>query len=284
MKVLLLGGAGLLGSALRATVPPGVQVDAPPRAMLDATDVDALDRALDASRPAWVISCAAYTAVDRAEAQPEDAALLNAHAPAILGRLAAARGVRVVLPSTDYVFDGGGARPWREDDATGPRSVYGRTKRDGEEALLASGAAALVVRTSWLFGGRARSFPRTMWERAVSGQPAKVVDDQRGSPTYASDLARWCWSLLPLAPIGILHAANAGATTWADVAERVYAAAGFAGGVTRVPSTAFPTPAPRPAYSVLDCSRLDALLPGARRRWEPALDEFLSILRDEGRP
>jgi dTDP-4-dehydrorhamnose reductase len=280
MRVLVLGGAGLLGSALRATVPAAVHLDAPPRAMLDATDPDALDRALDAARPDWVISCVAYTAVDRAEAEPEAAARLNAEAPAVLGRLAATRGVRVLLPSTDYVFDGGGTRPWREDDPTGPRSVYGRTKRAGEEAMLTSGALATIVRTSWLFGGRARSFPRTMWERAVRRQPASVVEDQRGSPTYASDLARWCWALLPQAPTGILHAANAGTATWADVAERVYAAAGFAGGVTRVPSTAFPTPAPRPAYSVLDCSRLDALLPGARRRWEPALDEFVTLLRE----
>ncbi len=282
MNVLLLGGAGLLGSALRATVPADVQLAAPPHARLDVTDAAALERGLDLARPDWVLLCAAYTAVDRAESEPEAAHRLNAQAPALLARLCAARGVRVLMPSTDYVFDGRGTRPWREDDPTGPRSVYGRSKRAGEVALFESGAQALVLRTSWLFGGQARSFPRTMWERARAGQDSRVVHDQRGSPTYAGDLARWIWALLSLAPTGVLHAANAGVASWAEIAERVYAAAGRAQGITRVASTEYPTPAPRPSYSVLDCARLDALLPLPRRPWGAALDEFLSELRAEG--
>lgn len=281
MKVLLLGGAGLLGSALRATAPGDVQLDAPARAMLDVTDARAMDRALDAARPDWVLLCAAYTAVDRAEAEPDAAQRLNAAAPAAIARLCAARGVRLLMPSTDYVFGGQGRRPWREDDPVDPRSVYGRTKRAGEVGVLESGARAVVLRTSWLFGGRARSFPRTMWERATAGQDSRVVHDQLGSPTYAADLAQWIWTLLRRDAAGLLHAANAGQASWAEIAERVYAAAGRPGGVTRVDSSAYPTPAPRPAYSVLDCGALDALLPAPRRPWALALDDFLSVLRAE---
>lgn len=281
MRVLLLGGAGLLGSALRATAPEAWHVDAPARAMLDVTDAAAMDRALDASRPDWVLLCAAYTAVDRAESEPEAAQRLNAEAPAAIAKLCAARGVRLLMPSTDYVFSGQGTRPWREDDAVDPRSVYGRTKRAGEVGVLESGAHAVVLRTSWLFGGTARSFPRTMWERARAGQDSRVVHDQVGSPTYAADLAHWIWALLPQGPSGLLHAANAGQATWAEIAERVYAAAGRPAGVTRVGSSEYPTPAPRPAYSVLDCTKLDALLPAPRRSWEQALDDFLSVLRAE---
>lgn len=282
MRVLLLGGSGLLGSALRAEAPSTWQIDAPPRALLDVTDTDALERALDAGRPDWVVTCAAYTAVDRAESEPEAAQRLNAEAPALLARLCSARGVRVLMPSTDYVFSGQSARPWREDDPVGPRSVYGRTKLEGERAVLASGAPAVVLRTSWLFGGQARSFPRTMWERARAGQDSRVVHDQVGSPTFARDLARWIWAILPLAPTGVFHAANAGRASWSEIAERVYAAAGRPRGITRVASSEYPTPAPRPAYSVLACARLDALLPLPRRPWEQALDEFLSDLRAEG--
>lgn len=281
MRVLLLGGAGLLGSALRASVPEAWHVDAPARAVLDVTDAAAMDRALDASRPDWVLLCAAYTAVDRAESEPDAAHQLNAAAPAAVAKLCASRRVRLLMPSTDYVFGGQGTRPWREDDPVDPRSVYGRTKRAGEVAVLESGAHAVVLRTSWLFGGTARSFPRTMWERAIAGQDSRVVHDQVGSPTYAADLARWIWALLPGAPSGLLHAANAGQATWAEIAERVYAAAGRPGGITRVGSSEYPTPAPRPAYSVLDCTKLDALLPMPRRAWEHALDDFLSDLRAE---
>lgn len=250
--------------------------------MLDVADAPALERTLDAAEPAWVLTCAAYTAVDRAESEPEAALRLNAEAPAMLARLCAARGIRVLMPSTDYVFSGQGSRPWRDDDLPDPRSVYGRTKLAGESALLESGAQAVVLRTSWLFGGRARSFPRTMWERALAGQDSRVVHDQVGSPTYAADLARWIWDILPLKPTGVVHAANAGVASWAEIAERVYAAVGRAGRVTRVASAEYPTPAPRPSYSVLDCARLDALLPSPRRPWDQALDAFITDLRSEG--
>jgi len=274
-KVLLLGGAGLLGTALRASVPAHVVLTAPPRAVLDATNADALDRALDAYAPDWIISCAAFTNVDRAEAEPEAAQAINVTAVAALARLAAARGVRVLLPSTDYVFDGVARRAMREDDATAPLSVYARTKRDGEGALLESGAHGLVVRVSWLYGEGRLTFPGMMWNRAVAGAPSRVVDDQFGTPTHTADLSQWMWGLIARDARGIFHATGRGETTWAEVARRVYARVGFPDGVTGVRSADYGAAATRPLYTVLDCTKLEQALGITRRHWEEAMDEFL---------
>lgn len=276
MKVLLLGGAGLLGAALRASVPATTSLTAPPRAMLDASDPEALARALDASAPDWVVSCAAFTNVDRAESEPEAARAINATAVETLGRLAAARGVRVLLPSTDYVFDGRARRAMREEDATNPLSVYARTKRDGELALLDSGAHALVMRVSWLFGEGRPTFPGMMWNRALAGAPSRVVDDQYGTPTHTADLASWMWGLMARNARGLFHASGRGETTWAAIARRVYTRAGFPEGVTGVRSEDYGAPATRPRYTVLDCTKLERTLGMTRRPWEEAMDEFLA--------
>lgn len=285
MRALLLGGTGLLGTALQRSLPQGVRLHAPTRAELDVTDVDALERVLRATDADWVLNAAAYTAVDAAESHEREARRLNADLPATLGREAAARGISVLHISTDYVFSGRAARPWREDDACAPASAYGRSKREGELRLIDSGASALILRTAWLYGAEGKSFPRTMWERARRGESVRVVEDQRGAPTSAADLAGWCWALLASGAQGVVHAANAGATTWADVAERVYGRAGGSGRVTRVSAAEFAAAAPRPQYSVLDCSRLDVLLQECaappRRNWEAALDEFITELSSE---
>ncbi len=287
MRVLLFGGSGMLGSALRATAPAGVQIEAPTRAEVDVSDVDAVELAVRSSPAEFIINAAGYTAVDAAEGHERDARRLNADLPAVLGREAAAKSVPLLHFSSDYVFSGHATRPWREDDACAPATAYGRTKREGDVRLLESGADSLIVRTAWLYGEAGRSFPRTMWERATRGETSRVVHDQRGAPTSADELARWCWTLVSRGVRGVVHAANAGATTWAEVAERVYARAGFAAGVTPVSSAEFAAPAPRPRYSVLDCRQLDTALAAAkaapRREWTAALDEFLSRLAAEGR-
>lgn len=277
MKVLLLGGSGLLGTALRASVPASVMLSAPTHAMLDSTDATALDRALDSFTPDWVITCAAFTNVDRAESEPDAAQAINVTAVETLARLAKARGVRVLLPSTDYVFDGTTRRPLREDDATNPLSIYARTKRDGECALLESGVDGLVMRVSWLYGEGRSTFPEMMWKRAVQGLPSRVVEDQWGTPTHTADLAAWCWGLVAHEARGMFHATGAGETTWADVARRVYARAGFPDGVTGVTSAEYGAVATRPLYSVLDCTKLEQTLGITRRRWEGAMDDFLAM-------
>lgn len=284
MKVLVLGGSGVLGSALQRGAPRDARIDAPSSAQADLRDKDAVEKLVRNTDAEWIVNAAAYTQFEAAESNERAARVLNADLPAILGREAAAKDIPVLHVSTDYVFGGVGHRPWREDDACSPQSAYGRTKREGEVRLLESGASALIVRTAWLFGDAGRNFPRTMWERAKRGESSRVVADQRGTPTSAADLASWCWSLMAAGAHGVFHATNAGATTWADVAERVYARAGMPRGVTRVSSDEYPSAAPRPRYSVLDCSRLDAVFSEhakpSRRTWESALDSYLDLLAE----
>jgi dTDP-4-dehydrorhamnose reductase len=236
VKVLLLGGHGLLGTALRATAPPAYAIAAPRRVQVDVTDHAALARAVEAADPAWIINCAAMTAVDAAESDRAGAMRANADVPATLGALAHACGARVLQPSTDYVFDGPRTAPWREDDAPSPRSVYAESKRAGEERLLASGAESLIVRIGWLFGEGGRNFPATMWQRASARSTSNVVTDQIGTPTSTADVAEWCWRLIAGEARGVFHATNAGRASWFDVAQRVYERCGFPDGVTGVSS------------------------------------------------
>lgn len=282
MRVLLLGGTGLTGTEVRRAAPEAVTLDTPSRAVLDATDAYALERAFAAHPVDWVINCAAFTAVDAAEADPDGARALNVELPARLARLARASGARLLHLSTDYVFGDGGTRPWREDDVCAPIGVYARSKYDGERRVLESGAEVLVLRTAGLFGPARTNFPLTMWRRAKQGMPSRVVADQHGAPTSAADLAEWIWALIAREARGLFHATNAGETTWAAVAERVYARAlspaAAAGLVTPVTSAAYNAPARRPSYSVLDGTKLESTLGITRRRWDVALDEFLTHL------
>lgn len=268
----------MLGGALADAAPPGVHVEAPPSSVLDITDRSQLRHALATHSPAWVVNAAAYTAVDKAEQEPEAAVRVNATAPRVLGEECARRGIRVLHFSTDYVFGGAATRPLGEDDPPGPINVYGRTKLDGEQGLLGSGARATVVRTSWLFGANGRCFPRTMWERARAGQATRVVDDQHGRPTSAADLARACWRLMDADAQGIVHASSSGpVTTWFDVAQVVFLHAGAGSLLTACATAEYPTPARRPAYTALDTTRLAGLV-GALPTWMESLRRFLDSL------
>ena len=268
----------MLGTDLAASAPAGSAVTGLGIEDLDVTDRDALHGRLDVERPDWVVNATAYTAVDRAETDRDVAFAVNARAVGALGEWCARHGAGVVHYGTDYVFAGNGTRPWREDDPTAPLNAYGESKLAGEDALLASGARALVVRTQWLFGEHGKSFPRTMWERARAGAPTRVVADQTGSPTYTVDLARATWQLVERGATGVLHMTNEGEATWFDLASRVFDAAGRRDLLSPCATADFPTPARRPAYSVLDGSRRRALgVP--MRPWAEALDEFVERLR-----
>lgn len=279
VRALVVGAGGMLGRDLVALAPAGVAVEARTRAQLDVADADAVAAALDAVQPDWLVNASAYTQVDQAEREPDAAMRMNGDAVARLGTLCAARGVAIAHFGTDYVFAGQGTRPWREGDACAPLNVYGRSKRAGEEGLAASGARALVLRTQWLYGLHGRSFPRTMWERATRSQPARVIADQRGAPTATPDLARATWALVEANASGTLHVANAGEATWFDVAQAVYKAAGAPDLVTPCTTADYPTPAPRPAYSVLDTSRLRDVWGITMRPWREPLAEFCEALR-----
>ena len=278
---LVTGARGQLGGDLLAVLAgrPGECVTALGRAELDLTDErqvrDVVRRWLDGvggARPV-VLNAAAYTAVDAAETDEETALLVNGRAPGWLAEELAERG-RLVHVSTDYVFDGDATEPYPVDAPVAPRSAYGRTKAAGERAVAAAGDDATVVRTAWVYGAHGGNFVRTMAGRALAGAPVSVVDDQVGSPTWAADLATGLVALgaRPGAVPPVLHRTNAGAVSWYGLARAVYEEVGADPDlVTPTTTEAFPRPAPRPAWSVLDGSAwLAAGLP-APRPWRTAL-------------
>ncbi len=292
LRVGVLGAAGQVGRCLVRSVLASSELSlafAVTRAELDLANVSEIEPWLDrqAIRPDVVVNAAAFTKVDACESQVELARTLNAQVPGEWARHLRARGIRFVHLSTDYVFPGDGTRPYREDDPTGPRSVYGETKLAGEQRVLANDPGALVVRTSWVFGP-GRNFVLAILDQADQRRrgeksgPLKVVDDQQGSPTAAADLAEGLLALCRLragprpALQGILHLCNAGVTTWFGFARAILDQAGYGDlAVEPVATGAFPTAARRPAYSVLDCSRAQAL--GiALRPWTEALAGYLT--------
>lgn len=281
MRVLLLGASGMLGRELAAAAPAGVALVGPDLPRIELTDRHSIERAIALHAPDAVLNAAAYTRVDDAERDGAAAHAVNAVAVGALADACARRGTTLVHFSTDYVFDGRGTRPWREDDAPAPINRYGASKREGELLLAASGAPALVLRTQWLFGAHGKSFPRTMWERARASRETRVVVDQTGRPTHAGDLARATWALLDRGARGIVHVANDGVATWYDLARAVFAAAGRPELVAPCTTADYPTPASRPAYSVLDTSKLETMLGAPLPRWEEALTRFLAQLREE---
>ncbi len=254
--LLVLGGTGLLGRwVVRLAAERGFVVRAPGRQELDLLRPDLEFGEFDA-----VVNCAAYTAVDRAESEPELAFRLNAGLPAQLARAAAGRPILHV--STDYVFNGEATRPYRPSDQVNPLGVYGRTKRDGEICLEGVGT---VVRTSWLFGPDRPCFPRAVLQRALSGQAVRVVEDQRGTPTHVADLARVLLDLLHRSPgPEIYHAAGPEVVSWHHFATQLFREHNRQRGTllpdpTPIATTDWPTPAPRPAYSALDSTDLWSL-------------------------
>lgn len=283
MRVLILGAHGMLGTDLVATAPPEARVIGLGHRDLDVTEPGQIARALDDHGPAWVINATAYSRVDDAEADFEAAAAVNADAPRMIGAACARVGIRVVHFSTDYVFSGQATEPYSEHAAADPVNAYGRTKLAGEQALCASGADALIVRTQWLFGAAGRSFPRTMLDRARSGLRTRVVNDQVGRPTYTVDLARATWRLIRLGARGLYHVTNGGEpATWHDVARQVFARVGRPELLSACTSQDYPTPARRPAFSVLDTRTAESLLDGSQPDWTDALGRFLTALEGEG--
>ncbi len=279
MKILLLGKNGQVGWELQRALAVLGEVVALDRQGADGlcgdlADLTGLARTVQAVQPQVIVNAAAYTAVDQAEREPDRAHALNALAPALLAREAAALNAWLIHYSTDYVFDGSGSTPWKESDPTGPLSVYGRTKLEGEQALAASGCRHLIFRTSWVYGARGGNFAKTMLRLAAEREQLNVIDDQIGAPTGAdllADVTAHCVRhVLPpmgqnnLTPAGIYHLAAAGETSWHGYARFVLARAQVAGRTLKVgpeqiqaiPSSAYATPAKRPHNSRLDTNRL----------------------------
>jgi len=282
---LVTGATGQLGTDLQ-TLLAGCDVTALGRRDLDVTDEaqvrgvvgawrdDALARG---ARPV-VLNAAAYTAVDAAEDDEATAELVNGAAPGWLAQELAGRG-RLVHVSTDYVFDGDATRPYRTDDEPGPRTAYGRTKLAGERAVASVDDDAVVVRTAWVYAAHGRNFVRTMLRLESERDQVSVVTDQTGSPTWSADLARGLVEVAQSPARGLLHATGTGSTTWHGLARTVFAGAGAdPARVLPVPTSAYPTPAPRPAYSVLDTAGWTAAGLTPLPAWEHSLRDCLTAL------
>lgn len=264
MKILLTGSGGQLGRELARSLACLGEIVACDRHALDLGDADAVRATMRATVPTVIVNAAGYTAVDRAESEPDMAAAVNGHAPGILAEEAKRLGALLVHYSTDYVFDGKKGAPYAEDDAPAPLSAYGRSKLSGERAIAAVGGRHLILRTGWVFGLHGANFMKTMLRLARERDELRVVADQQGAPTWTRHLADATALLLARReiPEGLYHAAAAGETTWHGYAESIFAAATAAGLVERAPriipiATAdYPLPARRPADSRLDCRRL----------------------------
>lgn len=272
-RILVIGRTGQLARALQRV--GGDAVDAWGRERLDLSELDSIARKLSDSGASAVINAAAYTAVDAAENDMVNAFLLNADAPRMIAQTCAELGVPLVHLSSDYVFDGAKVGAYVESDARSPLNVYGRSKAEGEDAVLAAGGC--VVRTSWVFAAEGKNFVRAMLALAQKSDRVSVVSDQIGRPTWSDDLARACLAVAtqPGAGSEVFHFAGADDASWADFAEGVFAEARTRGlksaQVSRILSAEYPAAAPRPANSRLDSSKITALTGVTPRPWREAL-------------
>jgi dTDP-4-dehydrorhamnose reductase len=277
MRLLVTGANGILGRAIAERLGGAHTLLLWGREEADLTDPAQVEAAARGLTFDAVIHAAAMTDVDRCESEPELAFRSNRDATRHVGALAKERGATLVYVSSDYVFDGTKTSPYMEEDPTGPKSVYGSSKLAGEEVAAASGAPYIVVRTSWLFGAGGRNFVDTIAGKLSQGAPLRVVDDQKGSPTYARDLAHAIELLLRRGAQGVVHATNSGQTTWYGFAREIASAMGLVdASITPVRTEEFPRPAPRPRYSVLSGARFRALTGENLRPWEEGVRQYLS--------
>jgi dTDP-4-dehydrorhamnose reductase len=283
-RILLTGANGQVGWELRRTLGCLGEVVALDSKAMNLADAAAVRAKVREIAPAIIVNPAAYTAVDKAESEPDLAHAVNAVAPGVLAEEAARLGALLVHYSTDYVFDGSGGVPWREDDDCAPLNVYGATKLAGERAIQASGCRHLIFRTSWVYGARGSNFLLTMRRLMRERPELKIVADQIGAPTWCRDLAEATAQVLSqivspasgfgeAGPWGVYHMSNAGETSWHGFAEAIQALDGADAGarLLPIPSSDYPTPAQRPLNSRLDNGKLEAAFGLRLQDWRRAL-------------
>lgn len=285
--ILVTGAGGQVGWELaRRGAAQGVRAFA--HAELDIADAGRVDAVVGEMRPKVVVNAAAFTAVDKAESEREKAFLVNELGPRNLARACAAHGVPLIHISTDYVFDGAKSAPYVESDPVAPLGVYGASKLAGERAVLEAGAKAVILRTAWVYGAHGGNFVKTMLRLGAERDTLRVVNDQKGCPTAAGDLAGAILRLAARLPgstdparFGIFHCVGGGPTTWFHFARAIFDAAKLAKtpALTPITTAEYPTPARRPANSVLECGKLAAVHGITLRDWPAALAEVLDEIQ-----
>ncbi|MBI4294391.1 MAG: dTDP-4-dehydrorhamnose reductase [Betaproteobacteria bacterium] len=288
MKILVTGRTGQLGFELARALAPLGELHVLGRDELDLARPEAIIAVVRAAKPDVIVNAAAYTAVDRAESEPETAFAINARAPGVLAAEAKRVGALLIHYSTDYVFDGTKTGPYGEDDAPNPVNVYGASKLAGEEAIRRAGTAHWIFRTSWVYAPRGKNFLLTILRLAREGKPLRVVSDQFGAPTSAAMLARATAQALgrfiegrqAIAP-AVYHTSAAGRTSWHGFARAILAEFGLNNPLEAIPAVEYPLPAKRPANSLLDNSRLAAAFGIRLPSWEAGLREAALTLRAE---
>lgn len=288
MKILVIGRTGQVATEIQRLAGPDLAVTALGREAADLDDPAACAAAVAAADADIVINAAAYTAVDKAEGDEAAAMTVNGHSPGAMARAAAARGLPFLHISTDYVFDGSGTRPWREDDPVGPLGAYGRSKLEGERQVAAAGGPHVILRTAWVFAAHGGNFVRTMLRVGPTRDRLTVVDDQRGGPTPAADIAR---ALVTIARAfaagqgvsGVFHFAGAPTVSWREFAVEIFRQADWlrAPEVAPIHTADWPTPAARPGNSALDCSRITAAYGIAQPDWRVGLQAVLTELKGQ---
>ncbi len=303
-SILLIGSNGQVGHDLSEILPRMAEVTALDRTRLDLSRPDEIREVIRASRPAWIVNAAAYTAVDKAESEEPLARAINAEAPRVMAEEARKIGARLVHYSTDYIFDGTKTKPYQEDDPANPQNAYGRTKLEGESAIRESGADHLIFRTAWVYATRGRNFLLTILRLATQREELRIVSDQRGAPTLSSEIARATSQIIEkisrgeggsssgAAAGGTYHLTAGGETTWynfaAAIVEHAKTAspalpwlaqatgnlAVIARKITPISTRDYPTPARRPAYSVLSNTRLNRDFSVQLPDWREQLDSL----------
>ena len=280
MNILLLGKTGQAGFELHRTLAPLGPITAPSRAELDLTKEQAVADYLEAHNPDLIVNAAAWTAVDAAEQQQTEARRLNAGLPEQLAKYSAERGAFLVHYSSDYVYPGNGTEPWKETSATGPLSVYGQTKLEGDQAIAQSGCEHLIFRTSWVYSARGNNFMKTMLRLAQSKPALNIVADQIGAPTPARLIAQiTAMAIQSHIPNGLYHLAPRGETSWHGFAQEIFRQATEQGeqlamgpdNAHPIPTSDYPTPAKRPLNSRMDLSKLEAALNIQLPDWQSQL-------------
>jgi dTDP-4-dehydrorhamnose reductase len=276
LRIVVTGAAGMLAKALLPQLQSaGHEVLALRRDQADVTSFPSLRAVIEPFAPQWVVHLAAFTRVDDCERESDLAFRVNGLGARNAALAAGSCGASVLMISTDYVFDGRGARPYREYDAVAPLSVYGKSKWAGEQAVREVAPRHVIVRTAWLYGAGGANFVDSILRKARHAESLAVVDDQRGSPTWTGDLSRALVRLLAAGEFGTYHCTNGGDCTWHELAEHVVTRSGHRGPVERTTAAALARPAPRPAYSVLDGSWCEQVTGHRMPHWKDAVDRYL---------